>query len=146
MRWAGVAIMSLTLIGLADATYLTVTHYSGSAVSCSVLKGCEQVLASKYAVIQGVPIAVLGVVYYSALFLLAYYYRLGSKTAWRLLQMTTSVGVAVTCMLVYLQIAVIHRICQYCMISAILTTIIAVLVIVVTLRNKTDHENQNIDK
>jgi uncharacterized membrane protein len=133
-------IVILALLGLADSAYLTVTHYVGEAISCSVIKGCEQVLTSKYSTIMNVPVAGFGVVYYSALFLAAYYNLLGSKRAWSALQVIIAVGVAVTLVLLYLQLAVIHAICQFCMISALLTTLIALLVIIRSIRNKTYDE------
>jgi uncharacterized membrane protein len=134
------AIAVLALFGLADSTYLTATHYVGETVSCSVLGGCEQVLTSKYATISGVPIAALGIVYYSMLFLAAYYIFLGSKKALSALKAIIVIGVLVTLGLLYLQIWVIHSICQFCMISALLTTIIAVLVATYSIRNKTQDE------
>lgn len=140
-RWLLCAILVLALIGLADATYLTVTHYAGRAVSCSVLHGCEQVLTSKYATVSGIPIAVFGVVYYVGLFLLAYYRLLGNRFAGRLLQLAVAAGIIVTSVLMYLQLGVIQAVCQYCILSAILTTIIAILVVLLALRNKTDENS-----
>jgi uncharacterized membrane protein len=136
------AILSLALAGLADAVYLTASHYAGGAVSCSVLHGCEQVLTSKYAAIGGIPIAAFGAGYYAALFLLAYYGRLGSSAAWRLLQLTIASGVAVTAALLYIQLAVIRAVCQYCMLSAILTTMIAIIALALSMRKPNETVQQ----
>jgi uncharacterized membrane protein len=134
--------MVLALLGLADAAYLTITHYTGGSVSCSVLHGCEQVLTSKYATFSGIPVAAFGAAYYSAIFLLSYYYRLsGNKALWRLLQAGVATGLIVTLILLYLQLAVIRAVCQYCMLSAILTTMIAVIILLMSFRNKTSNEN-----
>lgn len=136
-------VIILALFGLIDAVYLTATHYSGEAVSCSVLRSCEQVLNSKYSTFVGVPVAAFGVVYYVSLFLLAYYYNLtGNKVLWRLLQIVIIIGVIVTAGLIYLQLAVIHAICQYCMLSAILTTAMASLILSMSIRNRANNENQ----
>ncbi len=47
----------VALCGVADAIYLTVHHYTGEKVPCSIVAGCEQVLTSSYAEIAGIPLA-----------------------------------------------------------------------------------------
>ncbi len=49
----------ISLIGLADAIYLTVEHISGRSVRCMLTSGCSEVLSSPYAAIRGVPLAFL---------------------------------------------------------------------------------------
>ncbi len=61
----------VALIGVADAVYLTVHHYTGEKVPCSVVAGCEQVLTSSYAEIAGVPLAAFGALAYFMAFSLA---------------------------------------------------------------------------
>jgi uncharacterized membrane protein len=134
-------LMALSLIGLADASYLTVSHYLGNEVACSVIKGCEVVLTSKYATVFGMPVAAAGVAYYAALFLLVYYFRMTQDE--RFFQgflAAVAIGIIATACLVYLQLGVIGAICQYCMLSAIVTTII-VLVTISALRNKKQQQN-----
>ena len=52
----------VALCGLADAIYLTIHHYTGTKVPCSIIEGCEQVLSSQYAEIYGVPLAIFGAI------------------------------------------------------------------------------------
>jgi uncharacterized membrane protein len=50
----------LTVIGLADATYLTVVHYAGITVLCTTKhNSCAAVQASYYSKVAGVPVALL---------------------------------------------------------------------------------------
>jgi len=49
----------VSLIGLADAIYLTVEHLSGASVRCT-LSGCSEVLSSPYATVRGIPLQQLG--------------------------------------------------------------------------------------
>lgn len=139
-------LLAIALLGLADATYLTVSHYTGGSVECSITHGCEQVLTSEYATIYGVPLALLGALYYATLFLLAYYYQIfGDRRLLALIRGIALAGLATSAYLVYLQFAVINAICQYCMISAGLTTIIAVSVLASWLRQRQKIEtNENI--
>lgn len=129
-------LFAVILIGLADATYLTVVHYTGQGVVCSVVAGCEVVLTSKYSTLFNVPISAFGVLYYAALFMFLYYFRLTqSNLLWRLFQLTAASGVAVTAVLVYLQLGVLDAICQYCMISALTTAIIGGITLWASLRS-----------
>ena len=48
-----VAIAVLSLVGLADALYLTVEHVTGQSVRCTIVAGCSEVLSSTYAVVAG---------------------------------------------------------------------------------------------
>lgn len=38
----------VALIGLADSIYLTIKHFTGEQVPCSIVEGCEQVLTSSF--------------------------------------------------------------------------------------------------
>ena len=129
-------IMTLALIGLVDSTYLATTHYLGQDVACSVIKGCELVLTSKYATVFGVPIAVGGIIYYGTIFLCLYYFKVsGDSRFLKAFTLALATGAIATAYFLYLQFAVIGAICQYCMISAFATTIM-VLVAAMELRNK----------
>ncbi len=54
---AALIVLGLAVIGLADAVYLTVKHYLGGSVPCSLTEGCDTVLTSNYAVFGGLPVA-----------------------------------------------------------------------------------------
>ncbi|MBI4119351.1 MAG: hypothetical protein HY456_00705, partial [Parcubacteria group bacterium] len=58
------AAIILSFIGLADSAYLTANHYSYAATTCLIVSGCDKVLASSYATIGTIPVAILGIVYY----------------------------------------------------------------------------------
>jgi uncharacterized membrane protein len=117
----------LAFLGFVDAAYLTVDHYLKLAVPCSLTHGCETVLTSQYATIQGVPIALPGAIYYLVILLTATYLLTSERPnrfALQGLLGITAVGLAVSAYLFYLQIGVIHAICQYCIGSAITTTLL----------------------
>ena len=58
----------LSLVGLADAIYLTVEHLVGETAGCIVSRGCSEVLGSKYASVGPVPLAAFGALAYFAAF------------------------------------------------------------------------------
>lgn len=95
-------------IGFIDATYLTVKHFLGTPISCTLLHGCEQVTNSEYSVILGIPLALLGALYYfSILILVALYIQTENKIFFQIASVFTICGFLTSLLLVYLQIFVI---------------------------------------
>lgn len=130
------ALLILTFVGIGIAGYLTYVHYKGLSPICAVGHGCEKVQSSKYAKVSGVPVPVLGLVGYVAI--------LGSLLVrGELARLGTAAmaygGVVFSAYLTYLELFKIHAICQWCVGSAIVMTIIAVLATIRVLR-ATDEE------
>ena len=111
----------VALIGLADAIYLTIKHFTGEKVPCSIVEGCEQVLTSSYAEIAGVPLAIFGAIAYFIAFSLAILAAFGNRSMWTLFGIQISLMAIFTVWLVYLQGFVIEAFCQFCLISAATT-------------------------
>jgi uncharacterized membrane protein len=116
------------LIGLADAIYLTVEHLSGNTVRCTIVKGCSEVLSSQYASVRGMPLAGLGAVAYFIVFSAATLAAFGYKGAGKFVTFVAGLMFLFTLWLVYLQAFVIKAFCQFCLLSALVTTVMTVLV------------------
>ena len=71
----------LALLGLADATYLTVQAFTGENLICGGSGECVRVLASKYARVGGIPVAVFGMLAYFSVFSCAVLAASGSVRA-----------------------------------------------------------------
>ena len=127
----------LSFIGFLDAAYLTIKYYTNEPVVCSVFDGCERVIASSYAAIGPVSVALLGAIYYLAIFLLALVY-LGTERKSILIfaARLTVIGFLASLWFIYLQLFVIEALCFYCLISAATSIILFVLGILI-LRNNT---------
>lgn len=129
-RWS---LGILSFLGFVDATYLTVNHYLALAVPCSLTHGCDTVLTSVYATIGFMPVALIGMLYYLLIFGVVLYIFTSDAVPMRLLQVLAGItGIAFlsSCYLLYLQIFVIHAICEYCLGSAIISTLLFPLNIV----------------
>jgi uncharacterized membrane protein len=111
----------VALVGLADAIYLTIKHFTGEAVPCSIVEGCEQVLTSSYAEVGGVPLAIFGAAAYFVAFSLAILTAFGNRSLWTLFGGQVSLMLIFTAWLVYLQAFVIEAFCQFCLLSAAVT-------------------------
>ncbi len=119
----------LGILGLADAVYLTINHYANLSAFCYITSRCDLVLTSSYAVVLGVPVALLGAVYYATVIgLSAWFILRPNDTAWRYLHWLVGLAFAFSLYLVYLQFFVIGSFCVYCMLSAILTAVMFILV------------------
>ena len=119
----------VALGGLADAVYLTIKHYTGEAVPCSIVEGCEQVLTSSYAEIFGIPLAMFGAAAYFVAFSLAILAAFGNGLMWKFFGVQVFLMVLFTAWLIYLQAFVIEAFCQFCLISAAITTVLFIIYI-----------------
>lgn len=126
--WVYVVAGLLSLVGLADALYLTVQDLTGQNLRCTIVSGCNEVLSSPYAHIGPVPLAVLGAVAYFTVFSLAVLGAFGYQLARPLLSALVVVMFLMSLWLLYLQAFVIHHFCQYCLLSAAVTTVLTVIV------------------
>lgn len=108
----------VALVGLCDAIYLTIHHYTGEKVPCSVTGGCEAVLSSSYAEIGGIPLAVFGAAAYFIAFSLAILAAFGNRLMWKLFGFQVTIMAVFSVYLLYVQKYEIKEFCQYCLLSA----------------------------
>jgi uncharacterized membrane protein len=119
---------AVALAGVADAVYLTAEHLAGRSVRCVVTTGCDKVLQSTYAALPGnVPLAALGGLAYFTVFSLAVLAAYGYAHTGTLLRVVVALMFAFTLWLFYLQAFVIEAFCFYCLVSAGVTTTLAIL-------------------
>jgi uncharacterized membrane protein len=119
-----IAILVLSLIGIGVAGYLTYVHYEGLKVLCLSSGGCETVQASRFAKLGGIPVAVLGLAGYIGI--------LGSLVIRTELGRIAGFGIALigfgfSMYLTYRELFTIKAICQWCVSSAVLMTLLLVL-------------------
>jgi uncharacterized membrane protein len=124
----------LIVVGLAIATYLTVTHFTTHvrlACSSSGVIDCAKVTTSPQSYILGIPVAVLGLVFFVA------YAGLCAPAAWRspeplvrYARLAWAIGgVATVVYLIYAELFEIDAVCLWC--SAVHLVTIALFVVVV---------------
>ena len=119
----------ISLAGLADATYLTVTHLTGDDLVCGSSWGCSAVLGSVYASFAGIPTAAFGALAYFVAFSSATLAAFGYARARTLLMLVVMAMFGATLWLLYLQAFVLHAFCPFCLLSAALTFLLAGIVV-----------------
>jgi uncharacterized membrane protein len=120
-------VAALALAGIFVALYLLLYKLGAiGTLSCSI-GSCETVNTSRWATFLGLPVAAWGLGFYLALFSVAVVSTTSryadSPAMSGLLLGMTGLGVLFSAWLTYLELFVIHAICQWCVVSAIIVTI-----------------------
>ena len=117
--WLQLATFALALAGLGVSIYLTIAHFEQSALlgcSESGLVNCTKVTTSPQSYVFGIPVAVLGLVFY------VFAVAIMSPWAWRwarrevyLIRLAAMVaGIGFVLYLLYAELFIIGSICLYC--------------------------------
>jgi uncharacterized membrane protein len=116
----------LAAIGLGVAGYLTYVHYSGVTPPCSI-KGnpCSQVQKSRYSELAGVPVALIGLIGY-VLILGSLLAPDGERTRFATTALTLG-GCGFSLYLTYRELFTLHKICEWCVSSAVIVTVLTCL-------------------
>lgn len=117
------ASAALATIGAAIAGYLLYVRETGGELVCTT-GGCDTVQSSPYAEVLGVPVAALALVGFVGLLVAAL-----ARGDWaRLAQATLALAAFFfSAYLLYIQVAVIEAICQWCLATDAVTAVIATL-------------------
>lgn len=127
-KWLKVSFLVISFVGFLDSIYLTANHFLGVIIPCFVVNGCEQVTTSSYSLILGIPVALLGAIYYLVVFAISLRYV--EKKQAKLLQvlhLITGVGLIMSLWFIYVQAFIIKAWCLYCLGSAVSSTLLFIL-------------------
>ena len=136
----------LILIALFDTSYLTYKHFFQPYEICtaSIFGDCGKVLNSSYSTMFGIPLALMGVFHYLYLgILLQAVNNIGDMIYKRLLFIQSAIGFILSMYFVYLQFFVIKSLCQYCLLSALISSAIYVCI---RIKHKQDYQVFMLEK
>jgi len=131
--WLQITTFVLALAGLGVSTYLTVAHFTQAAlVGCAETKGlvdCGKVTTSAQSYVFGIPVAVLGLVFY------VFAVAIMSPWAWQMARREVHllriaamvVGIGFVLYLLYAELFIIGNICLYCSSVHVITFVLFVL-------------------
>lgn len=127
----GTLLIILSILGILDAAYLTREHYLNIIPPCqsnTLFADCGKVLTSKYSVLFGVPLALLGLIHYT-IECIVLSFAFFSKKRWAqiLAIILTTVGFFSSLYFVYLMVIVIQALCQYCVVSATISIFLFII-------------------
>jgi uncharacterized membrane protein len=131
-RWQSIAVLLLALAGLGVAGYLTYIETTKIAAVCGPVGDCNSVQSSPYAYLFGVlPVGLLGLAGYVTI-LAAWLTGEWLVPRWKAYTWLAIFGMALfgtafSIYLTYLEPFVINAVCIWCLISAVLITLILLL-------------------
>jgi len=128
LLWAPVALGAL---GILVSGYLTLKRLSGGSLACTRWAQCDVVNSSPYATIGGVPVAFIGLAGYLVLFGLAAVAVLTQEVRRRQALWASFIlsvgGLLFSIYLTYLELYVIQALCSWCVASAIIILLLALV-------------------
>jgi uncharacterized membrane protein len=131
VNWRLWLMRILALAGMGVSAYLTWAHLAHQSVACGQSQDCDMVQQSVYSEVGGIPVALLGLMAYTALFALT---LLRGRVAEHLDNYIplavfgiSLIGVLYSAYLTYLEVFVIYAICRWCVSSALIITAIFLL-------------------
>jgi uncharacterized membrane protein len=132
-RWLPATSVLLVLAGLAVATYLTVEHYTASKTLACPETGvinCQKVTTSAQSAVFGIPMALLGLLFFAALLplCLPVAWRSGHRVVRWGRVVFALIGVGFVLYLIYAELFVLDAICLWCTaVHAITVALFAVI-------------------
>jgi uncharacterized membrane protein len=134
-RWLSPLTLGLCVAGIGVAGYLTAAHYTTAKIlACSGhgIVNCDAVTTSPQSMIFGIPVAVLGLLFFvGALpFMLPVAWRSANPWVHRARLGGAVVGVGMVAYLVYTELFTIGNICLYCTAVHVLTVLLFVAVVI----------------
>jgi uncharacterized membrane protein len=120
-------MIALTVVGLGVASYLTYVHYAGIKPVCTAGGSCLKVQTSIYSALAGVPVALIGLIGYVVI--MASLLAPENETARFATVAFTVVGFGFSAYLTYRELYSIHAICEWCVSSAVILTVLMCLAI-----------------
>ncbi len=133
IKTSSIIILVASFIGLLDSIYLAYVKIANTDIYCTPGLGrCDVVNASQWSTLWGIPLGFFGIVGFASLFLLASF---GNKSKMlapyneMLIFAISLAGFLFSLYLTYIEVFVLKAVCQWCVLSALMMTIIFVTVI-----------------
>ena len=119
-------IMALAVIGVYLAVRALQIHYSTGLTPCSIndIWDCGAVNRGPYSVFYGVPVALIGIVGYTFLFVME------ALKKWRVMAVASVGALGFSLYLTHIEASILQTWCEYCVGSLITISLITVLAII----------------
>jgi uncharacterized membrane protein len=125
--------IALTVIGLLVSIYMTIYKVTNNESMCIGSSGCSEVNASRYSEINGIPVAVLGVIGYTAILALLFLEQrpgVFQQNGTMMFFGVSLLGFLFTLYLIYLEVALIKAYCPFCLTSQAVMIVIFIISVI----------------
>ncbi|MEN9564455.1 MAG: hypothetical protein RIR73_2699 [Chloroflexota bacterium] len=138
-KWLYRASIALVIIGLAVSIYMTIYKISGNDGMCLGSGDCSTVNASRFSEVNGIPVAVFGIIGYAAILFVHIFETRNEffrKNGTLLIFGMGLTGFLFTLWLVYVELVLLNAICPFCVTSQVTMTIIFIIAVVRLFKNQ----------
>ena len=126
------ASLALVIIGLLVSIYMTIYKVTSNDSLCLGSGDCATVNASRYSEVNGIPVAVVGILGYAAMLAVHWFERRNSffkENGTLLIFGMALTGFIFTVWLVYVEVSLLKAICPFCVTSQVAMTFIFVIAV-----------------
>ncbi len=132
-KWIYRSSVALSVLGLLVSIYMTIYKLTENPNMCLGNGGCSKVNSSIYSEVNGIPVAVVGIAGYLVILVLLllenridFLKNNGTMALFGL----ALIGFLFTIYLIYVELALIHALCPFCVTSQITMTILFILSVI----------------
>jgi uncharacterized membrane protein len=132
-KWLYRASIAFVILGLLVSIYMTIYKLTSNDSMCLGSGDCHTVNSSEYSEVNGIPVAVFGVIGYAAILAVLFYEprnRFFKENGTLMIFGMALTGFIFTVWLIYVEIALLKAICPFCVTSQVSMTIIFILAVV----------------
>ncbi len=136
-KWLYRASVALVIVGLLVSIYMTVYKLTSNNAMCLGSGDCSTVNASRYSEVNGIPVAVIGVLGYLAILATHFFEKRNNffkQNGTLLIFGMALAGFIFTVWLIYVEVAILKALCPFCVTSQTAMTIIFILAVIRLIR------------
>jgi len=136
-KWLYRLLVALVIVGILVSIYMTVYKITENNAMCLGSGDCSTVNSSPYAEVNGIPVALIGVVGYSAILALLFLENKGNffkQNSTLLIFGLALTGFIFTLWLIYVEFALLKALCPFCLTSQAAMTLIFIISVIRLIR------------
>jgi uncharacterized membrane protein len=136
-KWLYRVSLALAVLGLLVSIYMTIYKVTSNNAMCLGSGDCSTVNASRYSEVNGIPVAVFGVIGYLAILAVHYFEnrnRFFKQNSTLMIFGMALTGFLFTVWLIYVEIALLKALCPFCVTSQTAMTIIFIIAVMRLIR------------
>jgi uncharacterized membrane protein len=131
-KWLYRASIALVVLGLLVSIYMTIYKVTSNNAMCLGSGDCSTVNASRYSEVNGIPVAIIGVLGYLAILATHFFENRNQffkQNGTLMIFGMALTGFIFTIWLIYVEIAVLKALCPFCVTSQASMTIIFIIAV-----------------
>jgi uncharacterized membrane protein len=136
-KWLYRASIALAVLGLLVSVYMTIYKVTSNDSMCLGSGDCHTVNASRYSEVNGIPVAVIGILGYAAILAVLFYEprsQFVRQNGTLMIFGMALTGFIFTVWLVYVEIALIKALCPFCVTSQVTMTLLFIIAVIRLIR------------